>query len=210
MPRPLPAFFLRSSLTLLAVTVLIYGCGGAGLLSSYNDPTAEGHRLDRIAVLAFHPNPEVKAKFEKDFADYLRKRGNDAVEANTLASGTIEPTREALKELVVAEKLDGVFTVRVLRTDPRQEGNAQKTAYRPDRDGDLYQYFFQTRRSMVPDGQVADDALIYLEGRLYKTSDAQVAWGGLTASQNDQDLNKFTQQYADAAVFAMAAKGYVN
>jgi hypothetical protein len=207
-PRPVPRFLALP--TLISILYMAGGCGGAGLLRSYNDPSAEGHRLDPIVVLAFHPNPEVQKQFEKVFADYLRERGNEVMEAHTLGSAEMEPTRKALQGLVKEHGIAGVFTVRVLAQDPNQEGDPDKTAYDPKTDGDLYQYYFETRRDMLPDQAVAKDGIIYLEGRLYATSNAQVVWGGLTASQNDNNLDELTDQYAAAAVFAMAAKGYVK
>jgi hypothetical protein len=194
----------------MAAALTLGGCGGTGILRSYSDPAAEGERLERICVLAFHPNAEVKAEFERDLAGYLRERGNEAVEAHTLGDGSIEPTRAALRALVEAEQLDGVFTVRVLPGDPNQPGETEKKAYRPDRDGDLYQYFFETRREMLPDRAMASAGLIYLEGRVYRTSDAKVVWGGMTVSQVDESMARFTERYADAAVFELAAKGILK
>ncbi len=202
--------YMIGSVLGLIVLLEIAGCSGTGIQRSYNDPTAEGQLVGRIAVLAFTPNPEVKVEFEMVFANYLRERGNDAVEAHTLRQSDLEPTRDALRELVKAEKLDGVFTVRVLPGDPNQTGEAKKTAYRPDRDGDLYEYFFRSRRSMENPDKAPVQGLIYLESRLYATKNAQVTWGGLTVSEVDDDLSVFTKHFAEAAVFEMAAKGYVK
>lgn len=201
-PRLLPVFLF-----------LALGCGGTGVLRSYSDPQAEGRQLEKIAVLAFSPDPEVKARFETVFAEYLRERGNDAVEAHALrpeADTDREPTRDDLKQLVNEEALDGVFTVRVLAEDPNQPGETEKRAYRPDRDGDLYEYFFRTWRDVLRSDPAPPQGLVYLESRLYGTHDAKVVWGGMTVSDDVEDLDTFTRRFADAAVFEMAAKGYVK
>jgi len=204
MPRILYMMYMAGLVLLLA------GCGGTNMLRSYSDPAAEGQLMNRIAVLAFSPRAESREEFERVFAEYLRERGNDAVEAHTLRQDGMEPTRDALRELVAAENLDGVFTVSVLSGDPSEIGQPDKTAYRPDRDGDLYEYFFRSRRSMDNPDKAPIQGLVYLESRLYATRNARVAWGGLTASDEVENLETFTRRFADAAVFEMAAKGYVK
>lgn len=201
----------KSRVFLFSNIVLLVACGGTSLRRTWTDPEAEGHLVNRIAIVGFSPHREVRETFENVLAEALRDRGNDVVASYLLVPENFEVTREKLQALVAQEKLGGVLTCSAIYVDASEEVVVGGEQYRPQLDGDLYEYALRTQRLLPAEGVVApSDPFVHIEARLFETGSGKLIWGGITRSQNDGNVAGLARDYGKTAVLQLSAKGFIK
>jgi len=194
----------------IVLPLLLLACGGTIFLRTWSDPRVKPHLMQRIIVLGFSNDAQVKLNFEDTFTTILKERGNDAVAAHTLGKRDEDITRERLQELVEKENFDAVLTTEGIVVESPDAAKDYYTPYLPLRDGDLYQYFFRAWRRTAEGRKSTQDAFIFLETRLYDTDSEELIWGGVSRSESKGEVEKLTADYARTVLFELVAKGFVK
>jgi hypothetical protein len=180
-------------LAVLALWMGISSCAATQMVAEWQSPEFTGPPFKKVMVIGLAKDKTIRKVFEDVFARTLAANGMEVlVGYNYIPEPVIE--REKVEKLLNELGADAVLISALKKTEKTGEviQNQPATMYGYDYGGIAVQY-----------------RLAYVETNLYRVSDAQLVWSGMTESVDQRTLEKEVADFSKVVVKKLKDKKFL-
>jgi hypothetical protein len=183
------------SLFLLAVLAAISG-KSVKIITSWFNPSYEGHSFHKILVIGVAHNLEVRADFEDDMAAQIARPGIETIPGNHILmrpDPDVKLDLDYLRGQIYDNHIDAVVVSRLLNVDKKVTYIPSSTYIAPY---PYYYTFYGYVGAVYPliydPGYTREDTTVSVETNVYATSkpDGDLVWNGVSKSFNPKSAKK--------------------
>jgi len=204
--------FLKVCILTLIASVLA-GCSTTTLLTSWSDPTVQGHTLKKPLVVAIVPKSLIRKKLEDEFVKSFQKTGITAVPSYTHFAdlGALAP--ESVKAKLPSLGCDSILVIRLLdvkqetvnvpaRTDVYATGGYGRPAYYHSYGG-----YYANSVSVVSSPAYSYVEKKYVaESNIYDAIDGKMIWTGATETEDTSAVDAAIADFTNVLMKDIRAK----
>jgi hypothetical protein len=183
------------SLFFLAVLAAISG-KSVKIITSWFNPSYEGHTFHKILVIGVAHNLEVRADFEDDMAAQIARPGIETIPGNHILmrpDPDVKLDLDYLRGQIYDNHIDAVVVSRLLNVDKKVTYVPGSTYIAPY---PYYYSFYGYVGAVYPlvydPGYTREDTTVSVETNVYATSkpDGDLVWNGVSKSFNPKSAKK--------------------
>lgn len=195
----------------LLCCLILSSCSTSRILSSWNDDSLGQHSLGTLLVIGVAQDETKRRIYEDTFADSFIQAGTKAIASYTVSKQSIEPSEEALKEVVKKSNAQSVLITHLVSEN-------EKSYYQPSSvvvgtnsysTGGLYGYYPFIRNSVSTTGSYTSTTKVVLESNLYDVTTEKLLWTARTESIDPVMTRKYYQQLIDLFINDLSKKNFL-
>ncbi len=127
-PRVRPTYRSAVSLSLVVLTLCVYGCSGVSVKGTWQDGAPRNQSYARLLVIGVGTDRDVRCEFESTFASQLKSATTAAIPSCEYMSAKEPLTRENVERVAASIHADAVLATRLVSMGVANgEGNSSDT-----------------------------------------------------------------------------------
>lgn len=204
-------------LAMAAFAVLLGGCAGTSLISSWESPDYRGGPLKKLAILVMARDESIR-RFAEDQMVRRMPAGTTATAGYTLFDQP-EQDKDKVRAVLVKAGYDGALVSRLVAIDKSETYVPPQTNFVPMRPlggaspyygnfGGYYGYGY-TMMQTTP-GYTVENTTIVVETILYKLPDDTPLWTGTTQTLDPRSRPEMVQAIARLVEGELQKKGFIG
>jgi hypothetical protein len=200
----LPPIQRRTALLLtLGAAAGLGACSTTSIVTSWKEPSFTGPPLKKLMVMGITRQTTVRRVFENTFVRSLGDAGVSAVASHVQLPQDGPPEREAVVKAVRDTGVDGVMVSRLIARE-REVRSGMQLDLVPMRSlhpglGRVWVQVYEPREIEI--------IRLLAETTVYRASDGQLLWSGITDSAESTNWETATRGFARGAIDALRVAG---